>query len=62
MNRIQELTTIVNGMAPADLRLYYQSGDQRSFWEGIRQSEDYEQDISEIREEGSGCCLSRTLR
>ncbi|AYB46311.1 heparinase II/III family protein [Paenibacillus lautus] len=52
MNRIQELTTIVNGMAPADLRLYYQSGDQRSFWEGIRQSEDYEQDISEIREEG----------
>ncbi|MCV4234418.1 heparinase II/III family protein [Virgibacillus sp. LDC1] len=52
MNRIQELTTIVNGMAPADLRMYYQGGDQRSFWEGIRLSEDYEQDISEIREEG----------
>lgn len=52
MNRMQELTTIVNGMAPADLRMYYQGGDQRSFWEGIRLSEDYEQDISEIREEG----------
>ncbi|MFE0556464.1 hypothetical protein ACFW1P_11120 [Paenibacillus sp. NPDC058910] len=52
MNRIQELTTIVNGMAPADLRMYYQGGDQRSFWEGIRLSEDYEQDVSEIREEG----------
>ncbi|RAR40358.1 heparinase II/III family protein [Paenibacillus sp. MDMC362] len=52
MNRMQELTTIVNGMTPADLRMYYQGGDQRAFWEGIQRSGDYEQDISEIREEG----------
>ncbi|MEK4976564.1 heparinase II/III family protein [Bacillus sp. FSL K6-6540] len=52
MNRMQELTTIANGMAPADLRMYYLGGDQRSFWEGIQRSGDYEQDISEIREEG----------
>ena len=39
-------------MAPADRRMYYQGRDQRSFWEGIRRSGDYEQDISEIREEG----------
>lgn len=46
------LREIVDRMAPADLYLYYVSGDEAEFWRNVREHEAYRQDFEEIGSEG----------
>lgn len=46
------LREIVDRMAPADLHLYYVSGDAAGFWRNVREHEAYRQDLEEIESEG----------
>lgn len=52
MEKNRELGSIVRGMAPADLRLYYPGGDQRRFWQGVLSHPAYRSALREIEEEG----------
>ncbi|MGG6312980.1 hypothetical protein [Paenibacillus macerans] len=47
-----ERLAVVQRMIPADLELYYPDGDQEAFWRGVRESEDYAEELAEIRAEG----------
>lgn len=42
----------VKQMQPVDMTLYYPRGDQRAFWDMIKNTEAYKQDLQEIRQEG----------
>lgn len=46
------LREIVDRMAPADLHLYYVSGDAAAFWRNVREHGAYRQDLEEIESEG----------
>lgn len=56
---LKEWIAMIGKMKPVDAHLYYPGGDSNLFWQTVRESPAYENDVNEIRAEGERLLQNR---